>query len=161
MRSTSWVLSAGILLASSYAGAQTVNDPLLHVETVVTGLDLPSTMAFIGNNDFLVLQKNDGRVRRVTGGVLQVADVLDVPVDSAFDKGLLGIALAPDFVNDKHVFLYYSEATVDGIVAFGHDDQLYTVMGDLQRTGKLQNNATRADPDDTGIILRTNQDGSA
>jgi glucose/arabinose dehydrogenase len=186
------------VLVASDAQAQVMNDPSLTVEIVVTGLALPTTMAFIGNDDFLILQKNDGRVRRVTGGVLQPGDVLDVPVDSGFDKGLLGIALDPDFVNDRHVFLFYSEAIADnaiavanrvyrytwnetllvdphlvldlpntvkqrigGIVAFGHDDQLYTVMGDLQRFGKLQNNPTSADPDDTSVIFRTRTDGSA
>ncbi len=198
MRSSARPLLAAFLFASSAAIAQTVDDPSLTVQTVVTGLDYPTTMAFIGNDDFLILQKTDGRVRRVTGGVLQPGEVLDVAVDSGFDKGLLGIALDPDFVNNRHVFLYYSEASADGgfafgnrvyrytwdgallvspqlvldlpnsdkfriggILAFGHDDQLFTVMGDLQRTGKLQNRATLADPDDTSVILRTQVDGSA
>jgi len=34
-------------LAPPAAMAQTVNDPNLQVETVVSGIDLPSTMAFI------------------------------------------------------------------------------------------------------------------
>jgi glucose/arabinose dehydrogenase len=197
MRLTCWALSAVLVLAASRSNAQVLNDPALAVEVVVTGLDYPTTMAFIGNDDFLILQKPDGRVRRVTGGVLQPGEVLDVPVDNAFDKGLLGIALDPDFVNDRHVFLYYSEAPADGqtaianrvyrytwdgaqlvdphlilslpnstalriggVLAFGHDDELYTMMGDLQRMGKLQNFPNGPDPDDTGVILRTRVDGS-
>ena len=38
---------------------------------------------------------------------------------------------------------------------------LYAVVGDLNRNGQLQNNATGADPDDTGVILRVRQDGTA
>ena len=40
-------------------------------------------MAYIGPNDLLVLQKNGGRVRRVTDGVLQSNAVLDLAVDFA------------------------------------------------------------------------------
>ena len=41
--------------------AQTLNDPGLSVQQVVGGLSSPTTMAFIGPNDLLVLQKNDGQ----------------------------------------------------------------------------------------------------
>jgi glucose/arabinose dehydrogenase len=37
---------------------------------------------------------------------------------------------------------------------------LYAVIGDLNRNGKLQNNPSGADPDDTGVILRVEQDGT-
>src|SRR5689334_10161825 len=56
--------------------APSLADPNLRVEEVVSGLDWPTTMAFIGDNDFLVLQKNDGKVRRVVDGVLQSTEVL-------------------------------------------------------------------------------------
>ena len=51
--------------------AVTLRDSTLRVDLLVSGLSSPTTMAFIGPNDLLVLQKNDGRVRRVTNGVLQ------------------------------------------------------------------------------------------
>ena len=69
-------------IAPSISGAQTLEDPALQVQLVVGGLSAPTTMAFIGPNDFLVLQKNDGRVRRVINGVLQSGEVLDVAVDN-------------------------------------------------------------------------------
>jgi hypothetical protein len=47
-------------------------------------------MAFIGAQDILVLQKGDGRVRRVIAGVLQPGAALDVAVDSDSESGLLG-----------------------------------------------------------------------
>ncbi len=37
---------------------------------------------------------------------------------------------------------------------------LYVVIGELNRNGKLQNNGVGADPDDTGVILRLQQDGT-
>ena len=95
------VLLFGILLlgASSHVQAQTgptMLDPNLAVRTVVSGLVQPLSMAFIGPSDFLVTEKASGQVRRVTGGVIQ-ATVLDLAVNSASERGLLGIALHPDF----------------------------------------------------------------
>src|SRR5438093_9863335 len=102
---------AGYALASmSVAVAQTLNDPKLHVREVVSGLSQPTTMAFIGSGDILVLQKADGRVRRVINGVLQAGQVLDVAVDNASERGLLGIAVHPDFPTTPFVYLYYTES---------------------------------------------------
>ncbi len=109
-----------LLLAGAAAAQPTVQDPTLEVQTVVTGLSNPTTMAFIGDDDFLVLQQFDGRVRRVVAGVLQPGEVLDVPVDiSVSDRGLLGIATDPNFINNRHVFLLYTEADVDGGESLG------------------------------------------
>jgi hypothetical protein len=47
-----------------------------------------------------------------------------------------------------------------GIIAFGPDRKLYVVIGDLNRNGQLQNNATGAAADDSGVILRLNEDGT-
>ena len=75
--------------------AQTLNDTKLHVRELTSGLSQPTAMAFIGTADILVLQKGDGLVRRVVNGVLQPGQVLDVPVDNASERGLLGIAIHP------------------------------------------------------------------
>ena len=45
-------------------------DEKLSVRTFVSGLDAPSTMAFIGANDILVTEKKTGKVQRVAGGVV-------------------------------------------------------------------------------------------
>lgn len=72
MRPSKILISMGLSLAlSGPAGAQTVKDPSLRVQSYATGLNAPASMAFIGADDILVLQKNDGRVRRVIGGVVQ------------------------------------------------------------------------------------------
>src|SRR5947207_15533472 len=51
--------------------APTLNDPDLQVTEIVSGLSSPTTMAFIGPDDILVLQKDDGKVRRVIYGGLE------------------------------------------------------------------------------------------
>jgi aldose sugar dehydrogenase len=100
-------LSMGAATPSVQAqGGPTVVDPNLGVRTVVSGLVTPSTMAFIGPNDFLVLEKNTGRVKRVTSGA--ATTVLDLSVNSASERGLLGIALHPNFPTNPGVYLFWS-----------------------------------------------------
>ena len=85
-------------------------DPNLSVKAVVTGLSQPTSMAFIGPNDFFVLEKDTGRVRRVVNGVIQ-STVLDLAVNSASERGLLGIALHPNFNINGFVYLYWTESS--------------------------------------------------
>ncbi|MEK6336499.1 MAG: SBBP repeat-containing protein [Acidobacteriota bacterium] len=86
-------------------------DPNLSVKTVVTGLSQPTSMAFIGNNDFLVLEKNTGKVQRVINGVIQSPAPLDLPVNSASERGALGVALHPSFAVNGFVYLYWTESS--------------------------------------------------
>lgn len=106
-----WVGIGWLSAFASLAGAQTLRDPALEAEEVVAGLDTPTTIAFISPHDILVLQKDDGRVRRILRGVLQAGDVLDVAVDNSEERGLLGIAVHPGFPAAPFVYLYYTESS--------------------------------------------------
>src|SRR5918994_3984216 len=44
--------------------------PDLELRTVVDGLALPTSIAFLGSDDLLVLEKNSGKVKRVVNGVV-------------------------------------------------------------------------------------------
>jgi glucose/arabinose dehydrogenase len=67
-------------------------------------------MAFIGVDDLLILEKNTGRVQRVTGGAVQ-GTVLDLAVNFGSERGLLGIAAHRNFPSDPRVYLYWTEST--------------------------------------------------
>ena len=88
-----------------------VVDPNLRVRTVASGLVTPVSMAFLGANDLLILEKNTGRVQRVVNGTL-TSTVLDLAVNFASERGLLGIALHPDFPADPGVYLYWTCRTL-------------------------------------------------
>jgi glucose/arabinose dehydrogenase len=95
-----------------------INDPSLGVEEVTEGLELPTSMAFLGPNDILVLEKDKGTVKRIINGVMLEEPVLDVNVANSIERGALGIA-AGRTMNDKneytiYVFVYYTEAEVEG-----------------------------------------------
>ena len=91
-----------------------VKDPKLTVEEVIDGLNMPTTMAFLGKDDFLILQKN-GSLVRVIDGVISDKTRLDVPVAKGFYQGLLGIAITNQSIstknNETYVFLYYTEVS--------------------------------------------------
>ncbi|HEX8282978.1 MAG TPA: PQQ-dependent sugar dehydrogenase [Pyrinomonadaceae bacterium] len=82
----------------------------LGVRTVATGLDQPTSLAFVGPNDFLILEKASGRVVRVRNGV-SLGAVLDLAVNSASERGLLGVALHPNFASNGFVYLYWTESS--------------------------------------------------
>jgi glucose/arabinose dehydrogenase len=113
-RFTAGILAIAVVLSAPEARAQTVTDLTLTVQRVVPvgSLAEPTSMAFLGPDDFLVLEKATGRVRRIVGGVLLPAAVLTVPVNFDSERGLLGIAISHTV--PKTVFLYLTEAATTG-----------------------------------------------
>lgn len=103
-------LVAPMLILSTSVRSQTLVDPALSVATVVSGLNQPISMAFLGPNDFLVTEKASGQVKRVQNGVV-TGVVLDLAVNSASERGLLGMALHPGFPASPYVYLYNTEST--------------------------------------------------
>jgi glucose/arabinose dehydrogenase len=111
MRPIKLVLATAIAMSSiDVHAAPTVLDPNLQVQTVVGGLNQPISMAFLGANDMFVLEKATGQVQRVVNGVVQ-GTVLDLAVNSASERGLLGIALQPDFAISGGVYLYWTASS--------------------------------------------------
>jgi len=111
---------AGVAAAAFIGGAvsnvhaqasdPTVVDPNLGVRTVVAGLDQPTAMVFLQPNEFLVIEKASGRVQHVVDGAV-VGTALDLPVNSAVERGLLGIALHSEFPANAGVYLYWTESS--------------------------------------------------
>jgi glucose/arabinose dehydrogenase len=97
------------VFAEGAAPSMTV--PNLGVREVVGGLNQPTGIAFLGADDFLVLEKESGRVRRVRNKRLEGDAVLDLSVNSASERGLLGIALHPDFASNKFAYLFWTESS--------------------------------------------------
>jgi glucose/arabinose dehydrogenase len=91
-----------------------MSDQNLKAELVVNGLKSPTSMAFLGPNDFLVLEKNKGTVQRIVNGVMLREPLIDL--DVANTDGLLGIAIEKNMTtnqnavpkNSTYVFLYFT-----------------------------------------------------
>lgn len=88
-----------------------LSDPNLKIEEVVSGLEAPTTMSFLGPDDFLVLEKDKGTVLRVTNGNILDKPLLDVEVANSVERGMCGIAVSKNGSN-VYVFLYFTE--IDG-----------------------------------------------
>jgi glucose/arabinose dehydrogenase len=146
--------------ASRTAEAQTADPEILHprldLRTVVTGLVTPTSIAFLGEQDLLVLEKNTGKVVRVTDGAVS-STVLDLAVNFGSERGLLGIALHPDFPETDFVYLFWTESTT------GADTEI------LSETPFLGNRVDRFTWDGSALIFDQNliriraiqQDGAA
>jgi glucose/arabinose dehydrogenase len=67
--------------------------------------------------------------------------------------------------NGTQIFSFPVEPGIDyhngGFILFGPDNKLYAVTGDHERFGALQNQQFGDAPDDTSVIVRLNDDGTA
>ena len=104
-------------------GAINIEDPNLTYKVVASGLKFPTTMAFLGPNDILVNEKNNGTIQRIIDGEVQPQPLLDVNVANENERGMLGIAVAkPTTTNNSnnnmssttYVFVSYTETKVEG-----------------------------------------------
>jgi glucose/arabinose dehydrogenase len=104
------------LLAGGHPGADSkpirMLDASLQVTTVLnSGIAQPIGIVFLGANDFLVLEKASGQVKRVVNGVVQAPAVLDLAVNFASERGLLAMALHPNFPATPDVFIRWTESS--------------------------------------------------
>ena len=109
---------AAYVRALPESSGQVLVDPSLKVELFFRdGLKGPATsMAFLGPDDILVLEKNTGKVQRIVNGSLQQNPLLQVNVGTEVELGMLGIAISKNLLGRTFVFLYYTEANSSGIV---------------------------------------------
>jgi glucose/arabinose dehydrogenase len=96
-----------------------INDPSLSVEIVYQGISFPTSMAFLGPDDILVLEKDQGTVVRIVNGTMIDKPIFDAAVSNKGERGMLGIAVSEEANNGdednrekrvRNVFLYYSES---------------------------------------------------
>jgi aldose sugar dehydrogenase len=109
-------ISVGIIHQLNPVLAQPIvaKDSSLKVELIAQGLRSPTSMAFLGLNDILVLEKETGTVQRITNGKMLPQPMLQVPVSMTGERGMLGIAIAKHNNGPTYVFLYYTKDGVGG-----------------------------------------------
>ena len=72
----------------------TNNNSYFSIERIFTGLNFPTSMAFLGPDDILVLEKNQGMVKRIVNGTMFGDPLLDVNVGTKAERGMLGIDIS-------------------------------------------------------------------
>ena len=143
-----------------------MTDPNLHVTTVIKGLDQPTSMVFLADGDFLVLEKASGKVKHVVNGAV-AGTPLDLAVNSASERGLLGIALQPDFAQTHGVYLYWTQSTtgadstnLNEVPTLGNRVDRY-IWNETSQTLTFDRNiiTLRSFQADAGQPMRGNHDG--
>jgi glucose/arabinose dehydrogenase len=145
------------------------------VQVLAKGLDVPWGLDFLPDGSALVTERDTHRIVQVSASG-RIKPVQTVPgVASAGEGGLLGLAVSPEYVTDKTVFVYYTTASDNriarlrlggkvvpiltgipaglnhngGRIAFGPDGYLYAGTGDAGDRAHAQDRASLG-----GKILR-------
>ncbi|MDX6712769.1 MAG: hypothetical protein QOH96_3785 [Blastocatellia bacterium] len=131
-----------VLVAScSYLNAIAASLPTGFTETSITGLTAPTAMAFAPDGRLFVCQQG-GQLRVIKNGTLLSTPFVSLTVDSAGERGLLGVAFDPSFPSNNFVYVYYtattptahnrvSRFTANGDVAVGGSEQMILDLNNL------------------------------
>jgi glucose/arabinose dehydrogenase len=162
-------------------GGTPANAPPVDVETsvIATNLEVPWGIAFLPNGDALFTERDSGRLlRMVDSGDIEEVQIL--PTRGFGEGGSLGLAVSPDYRDDRYVYAYYTtdrdnrvvrfrlgeepEPILTGIsfnvyhdggrIAFGPDGMLYIATGDAGDPSSSQDRNSLG-----GKILRLTPDG--
>jgi glucose/arabinose dehydrogenase len=155
-------------------------------DDLATRLTVPWSIAALPAGSVLISERVSGRIDRVSldGGALRTLGTVPGVVARG-EGGLLGLAVSPDFLDDRFVYAYFTaaddnrvvrmrlqgdrlgdpEVVVDGIpagsihnggrIAFGPDGKLWITTGDAGVRELAQDRESLA-----GKILRAEPDGS-
>jgi len=115
---------------------------LFQVRTLATGLSGATALETLADGRILVCEQT-GTLLVVEGGKLLPAPMLELAVDSTWERGLLGVAVDPDFPRAPYIYVCYvarepyphhclSRFTVEGNVARPGSEQVL-LAGDDQR----------------------------
>ena len=87
------------------------NDPGNFIrESLIMGLDQPTSFDWSPDGSRMYIAQKAGVVRIAVNGVLSATPFIDISdeVNSGGDRGMLGIAVHPDFVNNPYVYLAFT-----------------------------------------------------
>jgi len=106
-------------------------------EPVVTGLDFPVAIALAPDGRLFFTERFSGKVRVITEPTSTKPRLLPDavyqfgPVSTFFERGLLGLALDPDFQKNGYLYVYYSHRGRDSKTdPYRHRLMRITVKGD-------------------------------
>jgi glucose/arabinose dehydrogenase len=117
------------LVVTQPAASATVPNGFAETQ-VATGLAAPTAMAFAPDGRLFVAEQG-GRLRVIKNGTLLGAPFLTLNVNSAGERGLLGVAFDPNFAVNQYVYVYYTTASSP----IHNRLSRFTAMGDVVAPG--------------------------
>lgn len=171
------VVAVGVYLTLT----RQVQDTGNQTEVLAENLEVPWAIAFLPDGR-MIFTERPGRVSILEGN--QVKVVGNVNPTSTGESGLLGVAVDPEFGQNRYIYLYYTSGSFNrvsrfqlgerlenetilienipaaqihdgGRLKFGPDGKLYITTGDASQRQLAQDTNSLA-----GKILRINPDGS-
>ena len=97
---------------------------------VASGISNPTAMEFAPDGRLFVCEQA-GQLRVIKNGALLPTPFVSLPVDSAGERGLLGVTVDPNFVANGFVYVYYTATTP----AVHNRVSRFTANGDLAVPG--------------------------
>lgn len=104
-----FLTAACCFLGMSVAGAATLPEGFSEVR-VAAGIVSPTAMSIAPDGRIFVAEKT-GALRVVKNDALLSQPFLTVSVNSAGERGLLGVAFDPGFQTNRHIYVYYTTAS--------------------------------------------------
>ncbi len=114
MRTAKFFVALAVSTSVAFFSASAMAQPKIKLEKVVGGINTPLAMVQApGDNRMFIIEQN-GRIKILENGQLKASPFLDIrskikPLNHDFDeRGLLGIALHPDFATNGKFYVAYS-----------------------------------------------------
>jgi glucose/arabinose dehydrogenase/chitodextrinase len=147
VRFSLFVVMLAFLTINTLHGQITFTDTGFANEKVISGFTAPTGFAFAPDGRIFVWEKA-GRVRIVKNGVILATPFINISghVNNSGDRGLLGLALDPNFATNGYVYLAY---------VFENGGNTTSTAARTERVTRVQadpNNKDRALPGETVIL---------
>ncbi|MGH2749450.1 MAG: PQQ-dependent sugar dehydrogenase [Actinomycetota bacterium] len=127
VRATVLVVAASLI---PFAPPASALPPNTKVQTYKSGLNFPVDMDWVPKSKKIFFtEKNTGKIRILKGRRLQKRACATLNVNSTGERGLLGIALHPDYKDNRYLYVYFTKAS-----PLQHQVKRFTV-----RKGKCRN----------------------
>lgn len=97
---------------------------------VANGISRPTALAFAPDGRLFVCEQG-GNLRVVKNNALLSTPFVQLSVNSSGERGLLGVAVDPDFATNKFVYLYYTTSTAP----IRNRISRFTANGDVAQAG--------------------------
>jgi glucose/arabinose dehydrogenase len=99
--------SAWASVTLQFGGSRSAPAAFVRTENWIGGLTGATAFAQAADGRLFVAQQT-GALRVVRNGALQATPFVSLSVDSAGERGLIGVALHPDFANNRWVYLHHT-----------------------------------------------------
>lgn len=96
------LLLFSLCLCASQAYAQSFTS-----QKVVSTLSSPTAFAFV-NPDLILVTEKTGKLRVIKNNTLLAKAAITVSVNTASERGLIGVAVDPDFEANQYIYIYYT-----------------------------------------------------